>query len=179
MRQITIQFSNRTLYTLIAVGILILLGIGVYAYSGNVGHTSDQIDVTWSQITGMPAGFADGVDNTGASSWAELTGKPSAAQNMVNERVRAIDTGCGSNWASSCDAAGNGYIDYVDSAGYANSAGTATTATTATTSTSTTHPRHCTMNSQCNYNNWAFFGPTCGGGYYCYRGHCVYEDDCN
>ena len=57
---ITINLTNRWLYTLITIGIIAILGVGVYAYSGNVGHTSDQIDVTWAQIQGIPADIADG-----------------------------------------------------------------------------------------------------------------------
>ena len=43
-KSIKINLTNRWLYTLIAIGILAIIGVGVYAYSGNVGHTSDQID---------------------------------------------------------------------------------------------------------------------------------------
>ncbi len=32
--------------------------------------------VTWAQLTGVPAGFADGLDNVGATNWSELTGVP-------------------------------------------------------------------------------------------------------
>ncbi len=43
-RKIQFNFSNRFLYTFIAAVIIISLGIVVYAYAGNVGHTSTQID---------------------------------------------------------------------------------------------------------------------------------------
>ncbi|MEN7982726.1 MAG: hypothetical protein ABFQ65_04745 [Nanoarchaeota archaeon] len=56
---IKINFSNRTLYSIITLGILIILGTGVYAVS-NPGHD-------WGEIDNIPSGFADGVDNTGTS----------------------------------------------------------------------------------------------------------------
>ncbi|MFH1152001.1 MAG: hypothetical protein V1788_02655 [Nanoarchaeota archaeon] len=52
MRQITIKFSNRVMYTFILFGVLILLSIGfaVYAYGGSspsvVGHSVGEMD--WS-----------------------------------------------------------------------------------------------------------------------------------
>jgi len=84
---IKIKLSNRWFYTLIIFGILAIAGIGVYAYTGNVGHPSSQIDetdptvltsvkdgVSWSELSGIPSGFADGVDDTGgASCSASLT----------------------------------------------------------------------------------------------------------
>ncbi len=78
-KTIQINLSNRLLYTFIAIGILLIAGVGVYAYTGNVGHTADQIDeadptvldsvkdgIVWSEVGNIPAGFADGVDNEGA-----------------------------------------------------------------------------------------------------------------
>lgn len=78
--EIKINLSNRAIYTLIVIGILAIVGVGVWAYTGNVGHTSDEIDetdptvldsvkngVSWDEITGIPSGFVDGVDNTGES----------------------------------------------------------------------------------------------------------------
>jgi hypothetical protein len=62
---IKINFSNRWLYTFIVFGILIVAGIGVYAYNTGSPTTSGH---TWNEIAGIPAGFADGVDNQGISS---------------------------------------------------------------------------------------------------------------
>ena len=93
MKKVNIQFkfSNRFLYTFIVTVIMILVGVMVFAYTGNVGHTSSQIDesdptvtssvkdgVSWSELSGIPSGFADGTDNEGISgvSWDEITGKP-------------------------------------------------------------------------------------------------------
>ena len=93
---IQINLSNRWLYTFIAIGILMIIGVGVYAWSNpttGVGHSHDEIEpcpdgqilqtsggawgcvnmseggggVDWSEISGMPSGFADGVDDTGGS----------------------------------------------------------------------------------------------------------------
>ncbi len=80
MERERVILSNRTIYTLIAFGIIILFGIGVYAYGGTqpsvVGHSVGEIEeadptvtasvkdgIAWSEISGIPRGFADGVDN--------------------------------------------------------------------------------------------------------------------
>ena len=65
--KVTINFSKRWLYTFIAIGILAIIGVGVYAVAG-VSHSSDELDVNWDDILGMPAGFADGSDDTGSVS---------------------------------------------------------------------------------------------------------------
>ncbi len=82
MRGINVSFSNRALYTLIAAAVIIIVGIGVYAYGTSnpavFGHSADEIEeidptvpdsvkdgVDWSEITGIPAGFADGIDDAG------------------------------------------------------------------------------------------------------------------
>ncbi|GEM_PF-2149583 len=84
--QFKISFSNRALYTLIAAVLIIIAGMGVYAYNsaynnpGVFGHSANEIEeadptvpdsvkdgVDWSEITGIPAGFADGVDDVGGS----------------------------------------------------------------------------------------------------------------
>lgn len=60
---IKINFSNSWLYTFIIFGILIVAGIGVYAYNTGSPTTSGH---TWNEIAGIPTGFADGVDNEGS-----------------------------------------------------------------------------------------------------------------
>ncbi|HDZ60378.1 MAG TPA: hypothetical protein ENH46_01600 [Candidatus Pacearchaeota archaeon] len=42
--KLNINFSNRLLHTFISIIGIILISVVVFAYSGNVGHTSDQID---------------------------------------------------------------------------------------------------------------------------------------
>ncbi len=77
--KLEINFSNKWLYTLIAIGILAIITAGVYAFTGNVGHTSDQIDevdptviasvkdgISWTEISNRPAGLDDGDDVGGA-----------------------------------------------------------------------------------------------------------------
>ncbi len=89
--QFNISFSNRALYTLIAAVIIIIAGIGVYAYNSAYnnpavfGHSANEIEeadptvpdsvkdgVDWSEITGIPAGFADGIDDAGGSGGGSL-----------------------------------------------------------------------------------------------------------
>jgi len=91
MVNINIQLSNRAIYTFIAMGIMLVLGIGVYAYNaagvGGVpatfGHSADELEgVCRTDGTGCPAsvgvsfsdidwtgssGFTDGIDNTGST----------------------------------------------------------------------------------------------------------------
>ncbi|MBU2562346.1 MAG: hypothetical protein KKF68_01670 [Nanoarchaeota archaeon] len=57
MKKLVINLSNKTFYTLIAVGAILLLGIGVYAYGTTnpavFGHSSGEVDlsgVDWSII---------------------------------------------------------------------------------------------------------------------------------
>jgi len=65
--KIEMNFSDRWLYTFIALGVIIVLAWGVIAYTGNVGHTSDQIDETDPTVI---ASVKDGVD------WSEVSGIP-------------------------------------------------------------------------------------------------------
>jgi len=46
MKKVVINFSNRVFYTMIVVGLIVLLGIGVYAVVPNPGHSI--IDLDWS-----------------------------------------------------------------------------------------------------------------------------------
>lgn len=70
-----INFSNRVLYTLIAFAILIVAGIGVYAYGGasptTVGHSGGElaVDNTFCQrITGHNCGYDVDTD-TDTNTW--------------------------------------------------------------------------------------------------------------
>ncbi len=65
---IKITLSNRALYSIITLGILIFLGIGVYAYGTNspsvFGHTWEEIEITNSFcqiITGHECGYDNGI----------------------------------------------------------------------------------------------------------------------
>jgi len=75
--KIEMNFSDRWLYTFIALGVLILLGVVVYAVAG-VSHTADELPdetdptviasvkdgVSWSEVSGIPADIADGDADT-------------------------------------------------------------------------------------------------------------------
>jgi len=76
--KVIINFSNRWLYTIIAIGILAIIGVGVYAVAG-VSHSADEIEevdptvpssikdgITWTEISSRPAGLDDGDDVGGA-----------------------------------------------------------------------------------------------------------------
>ena len=87
-RIIQIHLSDKFFYTLVAIGILIVVAIGVYAYGtsdpSTFGHSAAELEeadptvlasvkdgVAWSELSGIPAGFADGVDNEGAGTGTE------------------------------------------------------------------------------------------------------------
>ena len=76
---IKINLTNRWLYTLIAIGILAIVGVGVYAIdTSQAWHSTDQIEglgtlatkdsVSWTEISNRPAGLDDGDDVGGSSS---------------------------------------------------------------------------------------------------------------
>jgi len=73
VRKIIINLSNKWLYTFIAIGVVILLGVGVYA----VVDTSQGWH-PWSQIGDIPAGFADGIDNEGGADGYNVDNEPTA-----------------------------------------------------------------------------------------------------
>jgi len=56
--KVTINFSKRWLYTFIAIGILAIIGVGVYAVAG-VSHTLDEVNLpscSDGQVLGMSGG---------------------------------------------------------------------------------------------------------------------------
>jgi hypothetical protein len=50
----------------------------------------------------------------GSVDWNNITNKPVFASDISNGRVKVVNVGCGSGWASSCDANANGYPDIAD-----------------------------------------------------------------
>ena len=87
VKTIQINLSNKLTYTLTLIGILIVFAWGVIAYGGSqpsvVGHSAGEIEeadptvqenvkdgVSWSELSGIPAGFADNVDNEGKYGYA-------------------------------------------------------------------------------------------------------------
>jgi len=72
MVSINLKLSNRAIYSIIAFGIMILLGIGVYAVAG-VSHDASELNglgalatknsISFNELTYIPVGFADGEDN--------------------------------------------------------------------------------------------------------------------
>jgi hypothetical protein len=86
-----------------------------HSQSTHVGLTGANASGTWGiNITG----------SAGSVAWGSISGKPLFAVNYINDRVRAYELGCGSGWASTCDANTDGYIDYANSAGSATNADT-------------------------------------------------------
>ena len=78
------KLSNRLTYTLIVVGVFILIGFGVFAFNtsnpSHFGHSSGELIVNWNDIQGKPSGFADNVDNDRYRQtipWTSITGMPS------------------------------------------------------------------------------------------------------
>ncbi len=76
---IKINLTNRWLYTLIAIGILAIISVGVYAIdTSQAWHPTDQIEglgtlatkdsVSWTEISNRPVGLDDG-DDVGGGLW--------------------------------------------------------------------------------------------------------------
>jgi len=93
-----IHLTNRAAYTLIAILVLAIVGVGVYAIapmtSQNVdgavfGHTWQELgnlpsdfidgDINWNELSGIPAGFSDG-----AISWGEVSGIPAGFSDGID-----------------------------------------------------------------------------------------------
>jgi len=63
-----IEVDKKYFVLAVILGLTIASFIVGYAYAGasGVGHTAEEIEsIPWSKITDVPAGFADGEDNTG------------------------------------------------------------------------------------------------------------------
>jgi hypothetical protein len=109
---IKINFSNRWLYTFIALGILIVAGIGVYAYgSGSpttFGHSGDEINVDstfCSRVTGHSCGYDidTDTDTRGVSSCTAYLGTCQFYFTGVTETV-AYPAPIGTIYLKSCPA---------------------------------------------------------------------------
>jgi hypothetical protein len=65
---VTVELGKRDFVWMGFVAVLIGVGF-VYGYGGSdpavMGHSSGEVVVDWNDIVGMPAGFADGVDDVG------------------------------------------------------------------------------------------------------------------
>lgn len=57
-----INFDKRWFYTFIIVGILAIIGVGVYAVSPNPGHSIEEIDFIDGSIQGSVIDFSGGID---------------------------------------------------------------------------------------------------------------------
>ena len=57
VKKIQINISNRMFYTLVAIGILILAGVGVYASAPNPGHSYNQLDLGPLHVEGYDVGI--------------------------------------------------------------------------------------------------------------------------
>jgi hypothetical protein len=98
-----INMSNRSFYSLITLGILILLGAGILVVDAVVDktgawHDAGQIDglgslaaknsIAWNEITSIPTGFADGTDDAGSATtslpWTSITGIPAGFSDGVD-----------------------------------------------------------------------------------------------
>lgn len=131
---IQITISNRAIYTFLLTIGLVLLGTGVYAVSG-VSHSWEELAnlpeyatrwASWSEISGIPSGFADGVDDKGITSesdptvpngikdgisWSEISGRPAGLDNgddyAANTNAQTI---CGNNKFLDGDGQCHGYV---------------------------------------------------------------------
>lgn len=63
-------------------------GSGLSLSAGNVFSVTG---APWSGLTGVPAGFADGVDNVGSANWGDLVGVPADLLDGDNDGSAAVD----------------------------------------------------------------------------------------
>ena len=106
MVKVNINLSNRFLYTLITIVGIILISVAVYAYSGNVGHPSSQIDevdptipascstdqvLSWNSTDWDCATASSGGSTpSGAVMFFNLTSCPSGWSELTNARGRYL-----------------------------------------------------------------------------------------
>ena len=108
MRHITIKFSNRALYTLIVMVLVILFGIGIYALAPSIDtskgyHESEQISVS---VLGTEKTLQEAIDDkslggdipSGAVMAFNLAGCPSGWSTYTSARDRTI-IGSGSSYS--------------------------------------------------------------------------------
>ena len=98
-RKMQKQFSNRWLYTFIALGILLIIGVGVYADANGVGHDFSQLQTcsdsqilkmngagAWACANDATGGITSETDPTVIASvkdgvsWTEVSGKPNSLE---------------------------------------------------------------------------------------------------
>jgi len=99
--------SNRLLYTLITIGILAVLGIGVYAVAPNPGHSSSELDLSGGVNGNAIFNGNVGIKQTNPSVALDVVGdgKFSGALNALGGLV----------WTSSNDGLGSGLdADKID-----------------------------------------------------------------
>lgn len=89
----TIHFTNRWLYTFIALGILAVIGVGVYAVtytSSGAGHPYTELSTcAEGQILRVVGGVWTCVDFTDAKAWAK-TDNPTIPGNVtITEKLKA------------------------------------------------------------------------------------------
>ena len=89
--EIKLNIQKTHFWILLAVIVLIGAGIFVYAQANTQGHP-------WGEITGIPAGFADGTDDTG--------GGTLSCQNLPKQTSTSTDT----IQTDACETLGVGYV---------------------------------------------------------------------
>jgi hypothetical protein len=102
--------------------VVVLIGVGfVYGYGGSnpavMGHSAGEVVVNWNDIVGMPAGFADGVDDVGEGGGTSLdlvNGFRSSSQCLFSGG-EIVDDGSGNSFCkfsmSGCPSR-DGWVQY-------------------------------------------------------------------
>ena len=129
-KTIQINLSNRLLYTFMAIGILLVVGVGVYAYTGSVGHTADQINeedptvaasvkdgVSWSEVSEIPSDIADG-DDVGIALESDPT-----VNNYVKDKASCVAITGGAGLCDGVDNTGGIEIGADYNEGFPNNVG--------------------------------------------------------
>ena len=132
---IHIKFTNRFLYTFIAFVFVLIIGVGVFAYGtsnpSTFGHSSGELEeadptviasvkdgVSWDEVSGIPAGFADGTDDVGITSETDPTVIASVKDGVSWDEVSSKPT-TATRWPSWSEISSipAGFADGVDNVG--------------------------------------------------------------
>lgn len=121
---INIHLTNRVMYSLIALSLILIVGVGVYAFGGNdpsyVGHSAGELDglgtlaskdsVDWSEITDKPIGLSEDLPTCSGTQKLTFNGTDVIC---ANDYFQA-DTNSYCSVSSSCSAGffGCGNIEY-------------------------------------------------------------------
>jgi hypothetical protein len=114
-KKINIKLSNRWLYTFIILGILAIVGVGVWAAAPNPGHTANQIDFSNIGSKVIPSSAVNFVGGTIKTTTGYGVGQSfydmGAVHFAAGDSIYSYGKICSQNSQGSCDGSGGTVID--------------------------------------------------------------------